>query len=137
MPQPGDHVKVHYTGTLDDGTQFDSSRGREPLGFEVGAGQLIPGFEAAVVSLTVGDSTTFRIEPAEAYGEIEEERVVRLPIEVAPDGLDVDQRIQLANGVQGVVTEVSDEGVVVDTNHPLAGQALTFEVELLAVGDAS
>ena len=128
MPQPGDFVTVHYTGTFDDGTQFDSSRGREPLGFEVGAGQLIPGFEAAVVGLKVGESTTVRID---------EERIIRLPVNTAPEGLGVAHRVSLGNGLEGVVTEISDEEVVIDANHPLAGHALTFEVELLAVGGAS
>ncbi len=137
MPQPGDFVTVHYTGTFDDGTQFDSSRGREPLGFEVGAGQLIPGFEAAVVGLKVGESTTVRIDAAEAYGEFDEERIIRLPVNTAPEGLGVAHRVSLGNGLEGVVTEISDEEVVIDANHPLAGHALTFEVELLAVGGAS
>ncbi len=137
MPSAGDHVEVHYTGTLDDGTQFDSSVGREPLAFEMGAGQLIPGFEAAIAGLAIGESTTFRLEPGEAYGEFDESRVLSLPVAGAPDTLDVGHRVEVGNGVQGLITEITGEAVVVDTNHPLAGLALTFEVKLLEVGGAS
>ncbi len=136
MPNDGDQVKVHYRGTLDDGTQFDTSRGGDPLEFEVGAGQLIPGFEAAVRDLAVGESATFRLEPQDAYGEPDPSLVVQVPAAAAPDGLAVGDRVMLGDGVPATVVAVTDQAVTVDANHPLAGQALTFEVELVAVEPA-
>ncbi len=137
MPIDGDHVEVHYRGTLDDGTQFDTSHGREPLAFEVGAGQLIPGFEAAVRGLEVGETTTFRLEPADAYGEPDPSLVIQVPASAAPDGLAVGDHVMLGDGVPATVVEVTDDTITVDANHPLAGQALTFEVELVSVRPGS
>ena len=134
MPANGESVTVHYTGTLDDGTQFDSSRGGEPLTFQMGAGQLIPGFEGAVRSLGVGESTRVRLESHEAYGEPRSELVMTVPSEAAPDGLDVGDRVMLSGGAQATVIEVTEQEVRIDANHPLAGQALTFDIELVSVG---
>jgi FKBP-type peptidyl-prolyl cis-trans isomerase 2 len=134
MPSNGDTVSVHYTGTLDDGTEFDSSREREPLTFEMGAGQLIPGFEKAVTSLNVGESTKVRLEPEEAYGEPMPDLMLQVPAEHAPEGLSLGDRVMLGNGAQAVVVGMDPETVTVDANHPLAGQALTFDIQLVSVG---
>lgn len=133
MPVSGDRVMVHYTGTLDDGSEFDSSQGRDPLEFEVGAAQVIPGFEKAVEVLSVGESTTFRLKPGDAYGEARDDLVFEVPQANAPDGLTVGDSVQLATGQPATVLAVSEQTVKIDANHPLAGQALTFSVELMSV----
>jgi FKBP-type peptidyl-prolyl cis-trans isomerase 2 len=133
MPAAGDRVTVHYTGTLDDGSKFDSSRDRHPLEFEMGADQVIPGFERAVDLLSVGESATFHLEPGDAYGEPREDLVFEVRVANAPNGLAVGDSVQLATGQSATVTAVSDATVQVDANHPLAGQALTFSVELMSV----
>lgn len=133
MPVPGDQVSVHYTGTLDDGSEFDSSRGGDPLEFEIGTGTVISGFERAVAELSVGESATFRLEPEEAYGEPRHDLVFEVPKGNAPDGLEIGDAVQLATGQPATVIDVTDAVVQVDANHPLAGQALTFEVELMSV----
>jgi FKBP-type peptidyl-prolyl cis-trans isomerase 2 len=128
----GDRVSVHYTGTLDSGEQFDSSSGRDPLAFQVGAGAVIVGFDEAVLGLAVGESVTVRIPPDRAYGERTEDAVVTFDREEAPDDIAVGQQVSVG-GRPGVVTEVTDTQVVVDINHQLAGQTLTFEIELLSI----
>ena len=133
MPTPGDTVIVHYTGKLEDGSEFDSSRGGEPLAFELGAGQIIPGFETAVLDLSVGDATTVRLEPTDAYGMPDPELVMKVPSDNAPDGLSSGDRVMLANGAQAVVLETDAETVTIDANHPLAGQPLIFDIELVGV----
>lgn len=133
MPGAGDTVSVHYTGTLDDGTQFDSSRGGEPLTFEMGAGQLISGFESAVETLEVGQSTKVRLEPGDAYGEQRSDLLLQVPSGQAPDGLEVGDRVMLGNGAQATVVSIDPDTVTIDANHPLAGQALTFDIELVSV----
>ena len=138
MSNEGKSVKVHYTGTLDDGTKFDSSRDRgEPLAFTCMAGQMIPGFDAAVRDMEVGETRTVKIPCADAYGEREDHKVAKLEIRMLPgsENLQVGQRLALA-GPDGrpmpcVVTDKDDEHVTLDMNHPLAGQDLTFEIELL------
>lgn len=132
VAQLGDTVSVHYRGTLDDGSEFDSSAGRDPLQFTVGAGQVIPGFDNAVVGMQVGEKKEVRLEPDDAYGERTDERVIAVPKEQAPEGLEVGQQVMLGQAPATVV-EVTDEAVTVDANHPLAGQALTFEIELVGV----
>lgn len=129
----GDTVAVHYRGTLDDGTEFDSSAGRDPLPFVVGSGQVIAGFDDAVRGLAVGESRTVRIEPEDAYGEYTEEAIIDFPADSAPEGLQVGDAVSFANGGQGTVLEITDEFVKIDANHPLAGQALTFEIELVSI----
>jgi FKBP-type peptidyl-prolyl cis-trans isomerase 2 len=129
----GDSVAVHYRGTLDDGTEFDSSEGRDPLTFVVGSGQVIAGFDDAVRGLAVGESRTVRIEPEDAYGEYTEEAVIDFPAESAPEGLEVGDAVTLGNGGRGTVLEITDEFVKIDANHPLAGEALTFEIELVSI----
>jgi peptidylprolyl isomerase len=136
----GDSVKIHYTGTLDDGTQFDSSEGREPLDFTLGGGQVIPGFDEAVNGMSVGEKKTVRIEAAQAYGERHPEMVQQVPKSALPADMEVEKGMPLqAQGPDGqvmnlVVTDVSEDAIEVDGNHPLAGQALTFAIELVSVG---
>jgi peptidylprolyl isomerase len=133
VARDGDQVRVHYRGTLADGSVFDSSHEREPLPFQVGSGGVIAGFDNAVRGLAIGESVTVTIPPAEAYGERSEDRVLDIPVEGAPDGLAVGDRVQLANGAQAVVLEISDDFVKVDANHGLAGMALTFAIELVSI----
>ena len=133
MPAAGDTVHVHYTGRLDDGSEFDSSRGRDPLSFTLGAGQVIGGFDLAVAGLEVGGSTTVRIEPVDAYGEINDDLMIRVDRPEGMEDLTEGTRVQLANGAQATVVEVADTTLVLDANHPLAGKALTFDLELVAV----
>ncbi|HUF75125.1 MAG TPA: peptidylprolyl isomerase [Longimicrobiales bacterium] len=135
----GDTVRVHYAGRLDDGTVFDSSEGRDPLEFTLGAGQVIPGFEKAVEGMSVGDKSTKRIPAEEAYGPRSDELVLRVERDQFPDGVtpEVGQRFQMrtddGNTVRVTVTETKEESVEIDANHPLAGRALTFDVELVKI----
>jgi len=135
----GATVAVHYTGTLDSGEVFDSSRGREPLEFTVGAGQVIAGFDRAVEGLAVGESREIRLEPAEAYGHPQEELVVDVPAEqfASAGEPEVGQhvQVQVADGQNRVarIADVREDTVRLDLNHPLAGKALTFDVELVEV----
>ncbi|KAG1665390.1 hypothetical protein FOA52_015800 [Chlamydomonas sp. UWO 241] len=128
----GDHVKVHYTGTLDDGTVFDSSRQRDPLEFEIGAGKVIKGFDIAVTGLEVGGTRKSRIAPTEAYGERDDKMMMVFPKSQAPDGIEAGVGVQLSNGMIAKVEKVTDTEVTLDLNHELAGQHLTFEVELMS-----
>jgi len=132
VAQVGDTVSVHYRGTLDDGSEFDSSAGRDPLQFTVGSGQVIPGFDNAVVGMAIGDKKEVRMEPGDAYGERTDERVIAVPKEQAPEGLEVGQQVMLGQAPATVV-EITDDTVTVDANHPLDGQALTFEIELVGI----
>ncbi|MEM6752476.1 MAG: peptidylprolyl isomerase [Cyanobacteria bacterium P01_C01_bin.38] len=136
----GDNVKVHYTGKLDDGTVFDSSVEREPLEFSLGSGNVIPGFEEAIVGMAPGESKTTQIPPEQAYGPTREELVITVEKEQIPTDLSVEvgQQLQISqnNGqvIPVIVTDVSDSKVTLDANHPLAGQQLTFDIELVEVG---
>jgi peptidylprolyl isomerase len=134
----GDTVSVHYTGTLSDGSPFDSSEGRDPLRFTLGSGQVVPGFDAAVDGMREGETKTVTIPAAEAYGAARPELVLTVPRSQVPPGvqLRVGQRLQLGRGQEAfpvVVREVGDESVILDANHPLAGEDLTFELELVAI----
>jgi len=135
----GDTVKVHYTGTMQDGSVFDSSRERGPLEFTLGEGRLIPGFEQAVEGMAVGDTTTVVIAPAEGYGERNLESIVEVGREQMPEGFEpsVGDQLQIQTGPGNVlpatITAVSDETVTLDANHPLAGETLTFEIELVEI----
>lgn len=139
--QTGHTVHVHYTGRLDDETVFDSSEGREPLVFTLGAGQVVPGFERAVSGLGVGESRTVRMDPEEAYGARREDLVLSMPHTAFPDGVSpkVGQELQLGlqggGSVDARVVGVSDDSVTLDANHPLAGEALTFDVRLVSIDD--
>lgn len=135
----GDTVQVHYTGTLGDGTVFDSSSGREPLDFTVGSGQVIPGFDSAVTGMNVGESKTFTIPCAEAYGDHDPRMVQDVPRSEMPADMELTLGMRLsARGPDGreialVVNDITDETVKLDANHPLAGQDLTFAIELIAI----
>jgi FKBP-type peptidyl-prolyl cis-trans isomerase 2 len=135
----GNTVKVHYTGKLDDGTVFDSSRDSDPLEYTIGAGQIIPGFEQAVIGMDIGDSKSVRIVPEDAYGPHRDEMVMaikrdQLPPELEPQvGLQLQSRQRDGQIVVFTITEVNETSITVDANHPLAGKSLTFEIELLDV----
>lgn len=139
MIENGRKVKIHYTGTLDDGSQFDSSAGRDPLEFEMGAGMVIPGFEKGVVDMEVGEKKTIHIPAAEAYGEKRDEMVVEFERSQLPEGLEPEVGMGLQmQGPQGQavpvqITAVAEETITIDANHPLAGQNLNFELELTEV----
>ncbi|MBI4416084.1 MAG: peptidylprolyl isomerase [Euryarchaeota archaeon] len=134
----GSKVKVHYRGTFGDGEEFDSSDGGPPLEFQIGESQVIEGFEKNVVGLAAGDSKTFTLPPGEAYGERDDSLVLSAPKGAFPaEGLEpgAGVRVKLPDGqeLEGSVTEITDELVTVDFNHPLAGRSLTFEVTVLEV----
>lgn len=134
----GDTVRAHYTGTLADGTVFDSSREREPLEFTLGKGMLIPGFEAAVEGHETGESVTVTIPPDQAYGDVDPELIFTVPRAQVPEHipLEVGVPLQLSNeqGQMDVtIAEVGEDEVTLDANHPLAGKELTFEIEIVDV----
>lgn len=135
----GDTVKVHYTGKLADGTTFDSSAEHDPLEFTLGAGEVIPGFEAAVLGMTPGESRTTIIPAGEAYGDYHDEMLLEIDRDSFPAHLEpeVGQELQVKQGdgevISVVITEVDEDSVTLDANHPLAGKDLTFEIELLAI----
>ena len=135
----GDTVHVHYTGTLEDGTEFDSSAGRDPLEFTVGSGQVIPGFENAVEGMAVGDSKSVNISPEEGYGHRNEQMVQEVPKTALPEDLEPSEGMMLqAQNPDGkvvnlTVTSVADESITVDANHPLAGKTLNFAIELVKI----
>jgi peptidylprolyl isomerase len=135
----GDTVKIHYTGTLGDGTEFDSSAGRDPLEFALGSGQVIPGFDNAVDGMTVGDSKTVTIPAGEAYGERHDQLVQEVPKDALPGEMEPEVGMQLQSQspdgqiMNLVIVEVEEETITVDGNHPLAGQALTFAIELVEI----
>lgn len=139
----GDTVQVHYTGKLKDGTVFDTSEEREPLSFTIGEERVIPGFEKAVVGMEPGDTKTEELPPEQAYGEHREDMVMELERDQLPDNLEpkVGQQLQLRmqNGqeVPVVITELGEESVTIDANHPLAGKDLVFEIELVEIGEDS
>jgi peptidylprolyl isomerase len=135
----GDNVKVHYKGSFDDGSVFDSSLDCGPLEFKIGEGQVIPGFEDAVVGMQVGETKTSRITTDKAYGSRLEEMVVVFERDQLPDDFQptVGQRLQFRRDdgqvIEVTVTGVSDTNVTFDGNHPLAGKDLIFEIELLGI----
>ena len=132
----GDTVRVHYTGTLTDGTEFDSSAGREPLEFTLGSGQVIPGFDAGVTGMEPGETKTVMILADDAYGPRRPEMMLEVSPDQFPDEMEpeVGQQLQLSQpdgqAVVVTVTEVSDDSVTLDANHPLAGEDLRFELTL-------
>ncbi|MGI9528687.1 MAG: FKBP-type peptidyl-prolyl cis-trans isomerase [Acidimicrobiia bacterium] len=132
--QDGDLVEVHYVGTLDDGSQFDSSRDRgTPFSFTVGTGEVISGFDEAVRGASVGDINTVRMEAADAYGDWSEENIIEVPYNPEQGDIAVGDQVYLTNGQPAVILEITDETVTLDANHALAGEALTFEIEVLAI----
>lgn len=135
----GDKVRIHYTGTLEDGTQFDSSVGRDPLEFSVGKGEVIEGFDKAVEGMSVGENKSVSIPPEEAYGKRHEQLIQDVPKSALPSDIEPAVGAQLqAQSPDGqtlrlVITEVSDENITVDGNHPLAGRTLNFDIELVEI----
>ena len=143
MSNEGKHVSVHYVGTLDDGTKFDSSRDRgEPLSFVCMAGQMIAGFDAAVREMEVGQVVNVHLEPAEAYGEWREDMVLTVPIAQMPGAEQAQVGMRVVLGGPGgrpmpaTVYAKDDQTISFDLNHEMAGKALNFEIELLEVADA-
>ena len=135
----GDTVRIHYVGTLGDGSVFDSSRGRAPLEFTLSGGQVIPGFDAAVAGMRVGDEQTVTIPADQAYGPHRRELLLEVPRGQFPPHItpEVGQQLQMGGGRQEMVVtvrEVRDDRVVLDGNHPLAGEDLTFALELVSIG---
>lgn len=137
----GDIVHVHYTGRFDDGTVFDSSQGRDPIEFVLGTGRVIPGFEKAVEGMSVGDRMSTTIGPEDGYGPRSEELVLEVPLDRFDDSVTpaVGQRFEMttADGQRTpvVVTDVGDESIRIDANHPLAGRQLHFDLELVKITD--
>jgi peptidylprolyl isomerase len=135
----GDTVRVHYTGRLDDGTVFDSSDGGEPIQFTLGAGEVIPGFENAVTGMAPGAERSVTIPADEAYGPRRDELVLAVSRSELPAGMapEVGQQLQMNQQGQAfvvTVSDVNDEDVVLDANHPLAGEDLTFDLQLVDIG---
>ena len=135
----GDKIKVHYTGKLEDGEVFDSSREREPLEFTVGAGNVIPGFDTGVIGMAAGDQKTVTIEAEQAYGMRRDELMLEVKKDVFPDNItpEVGQQLKMdqpdGQAVDVVVSEMKGEMVTLDANHPLAGKTLIFEIELVTI----
>lgn len=135
----GDTVHIHYTGTLTDGTVFDSSDGRDPLKFEVGSGQIIPGLDTAMPGMTVGEKKVVEVSADEAYGPVDPNARQQVPREGIPADIPLDLgtqlQVQTENGEVMPVTvlEVTEEHVTLDANHALAGKDLTFDIELVAI----
>ncbi len=135
----GDTVRVHYTGTLKNGETFDSSDGREPLEFQVGQGQVIPGFDKGLLDMTVGEKKSVEIPVKEAYGERDEKLIWNVDKSQLPEDLEP-QKGQMLQSVQEdgtrievKITDVQDSKVILDANHPLAGEDLTFAIELMEI----
>lgn len=135
----GDVVRVHYTGKLTSGEQFDSSVGREPLEFTVGAGQMIKGFDAAMPGMNVGEKKTIKISPKDAYGEKDEQAIIQFPKANVPADMQLFPGMELTlsddqgRPVPVVVVEIKDDSIILDANHFLAGKELVFDVELVEI----
>lgn len=139
--EPGDTVRVHYTGTMDDGTVFDTSRDGDPIEFVLGEGQVIEGFDEVLLGMREGETREVELPPGKAYGERSDELVVRVDREDLPEDLEpeVGQTLAVDTGdeeeMAAWVAEVGEDAITVDLNHPLAGRTLTFEVELVELED--
>jgi FKBP-type peptidyl-prolyl cis-trans isomerase SlpA len=136
--ESGNTVKVHYTGTFEDGQVFDSSLERnEPIAFTVGSNQVIPGFENAIMGMTVGESKKVTLTPEEGYGNIIDEMIQEVPKQFVPETVTVGEMLT-TQSEQGqfnvVVREIKDETVILDANHPMAGKTLVFELEVVEIG---
>ncbi len=133
----GDKVKVDYTGKLDDGTVFDSSEGKKPLEFEVGSGQIIKGFDQAVLGMEIGEEKEFSIEPKDAYGDHDPELLKKIPRDKLPADAEAGMMLMLRtpDGVQipAVIAELTEEEATIDLNHPLAGLTLNFQIKIVDV----
>lgn len=139
----GDTVHLHYKGTLKDGTVFDSSEGRAPLAFEVGAGQIIPGLDAAIPGMSVGDTKTVDVPCDQAYGPVNPAMRQSIPRgEIPPNiptevGTQLQMKTQTGDTIPVTVVEANDQAVVLDANHPLAGRDLIFAIELVSIQPAA
>ena len=139
--ETGRFVSVHYTGTLQNGEVFDTSEGRHPLEVEVGAEQIISGFEKALMGMSLNEKKVFTLNPEAAYGQRDESLTHSIPRPDVPSEInpEVGQAVALATQegqqVPAMITEVDDEKVVVDLNHPLAGETLTFDIEVVGISD--
>jgi FKBP-type peptidyl-prolyl cis-trans isomerase 2 len=135
----GNQVKVHYHGRLQDGTTFDSSEGRSPLEFEVGAGQVIKGFDDGVLGMKTGDKKTIHIPVEEAYGVKSEDMIIefprdQFPADMKPEvGMQLNLRGQDGRNFPVVISEIKDDAIVLDGNHPLAGKDLIFDIEMVEI----
>jgi peptidylprolyl isomerase len=134
----GDTVHIHYTGTLANGEQFDSSMGSEPLEFTLGSGQVIPGFEKGVLGMNIGDKKTIDIPSKEAYGDYDDDLVIQMNREELPAltyelGTELMMQQPSGRSIPVIVIDANETEVVLDANHPLAGEALTFELELVGI----
>ncbi len=135
----GNTVCFHYTGTLEDGSVFDSSEGRDPLEFELGSGTIIPGLDRAIAGMRVGEQKTVTIPSEEAYGDYQPQARQDVPRDQIPPEIPLDKGAMLqmqtpdGNAIPVVVADVSDDTVTLDANHPLAGKDLTFAVEIVSV----
>ena len=135
----GDTVKIHYTGKFNDGTVFDASKEEEPLEFVLGEGQVIPGVEEAVIGMNPEESKTTTIPPEKGYGQYHEDMVVdvdksKFPEHIQPElGLELELKQEDGESVYVVVTNITDEEVTLDANHPLAGKDLTFDIQLMEI----
>ncbi|KAJ55958.1 peptidylprolyl isomerase [Actibacterium mucosum KCTC 23349] len=136
----GDKVAIHYTGTLADGTTFDSSTGRDPLEFQVGSGQIIPGLDKALPGMAVGDKKVVDVPADEAYGTRDDRAIQQVARAEVPDDIptDLGTKLQMQSPTGQVmvvtITEVTDEHITLDANHELAGKDLTFAIELVSIG---
>jgi peptidylprolyl isomerase len=136
----GDRAKLHYTGRLEDGKVFDTTRGRQPLEITLGEGNVIPGFEKEIIDMEIGDSKTFIVDPVEAFGPRRDELVVHVQTKDFPEHITphVGQALKIRQPEGGVldvfVQDIEEEVVTLDANHPLAGKKLVFDVELVEVG---
>lgn len=134
----GNIVQIHYTGTLDSGETFDSSVGQEPLEFTLGSGQVIAGFDDAVAGMQVGETKTVRIPANQAYGDYDDDLVIQVARNDLPDmefqvGMELAMTQPSGRSIPVIVLDLADEWVAFDANHPLAGEALTFKIELVAI----
>jgi peptidylprolyl isomerase len=135
----GDTATVHYKGTLKDGSVFDTSENQEPLNFTLGKNEMIPGFENAIIGLTKGESKTFTLTPDEAYGEQDDDMILNMPRSEFPPEIDpeVGMVLKVTNeddeDTHLMVTEMTDEMITLDGNHPLAGEDLTFEINVVEI----
>ncbi len=138
----GNSVKVHYHGTLNDGTVFDSTYEESPMDFTLGEGEIIPGFEEAVEGMDEGEKKNITVEPERAYGEYNEQGVVQVPRENLPEDIQPEEGMMLQLNtpedqvVYVTVTEIDDQNVTLDANHPLAGKTLNFDIELVQINPA-
>jgi len=134
-----DNVSIHYKGTLSDGQLFDSSEGKDPLTFEVGSGQVIPGFDKAVVGMKVYESKVFTIPSTEAYGEVKDDLLYEIPVSSIPAELNPHEGQRLVSNLEDgrqipvTVKSVKEDIITLDANHPLAGKDLTFDIKIVEI----